>query len=314
MANNQRVRRIAIAVVCTSAALAAWVGVRSSQPRGTYPAPSFEQTLDRIKKRLAQSHSCEELAEMARSSTKILARLQSAERSDLGRGLLAFRVEKPSVVWIAAPESSIPFWLFDQGFTNTKTVLINEDSRFVLFRKRFTEGLVELGVNALDWKPRAHYAVFVTVEGPDDSQVPIVPYDPGRWKVLKTKPGECAFADVSRPFESLPESLSNAWTIPTRHDMRHAAVLLKGRAWKTHVPSSSIPDQIVVTPGQDGSRSLIWTWRTTPEARRVDTPTGAAREPFRLAGDLSNRGRNVLAGEDFERRERPGDSPPRGAG
>jgi hypothetical protein len=54
-------------------------------------------------------------------------------------------------------------------------------------------------------------------------------------------------------------------------------MLARGRAWKTHVVSGRVPDQVTVAFGLDPARSLAWTWRTDPGVRATALRLAPAR-------------------------------------
>ena len=58
---------------------------------------------------------------------------------------------------------------------------------------------------------------------------------------------------------------------------RHSTLLATGRVWKTHVVSSSLPDQVTIAFGSDPARELVWTWRTSAES--ASTAIRVARLP-----------------------------------
>ena len=65
----------------------------------------------------------------------------------------------------------------------------------------------------------------------------------------------------------MPAELVGAVLLQAAHAQRHAALLATGRVWKTHVVSTSLPDQVTVAFGSDAARELVWTWRTSPEVK-----------------------------------------------
>lgn len=257
-----------------SSVLLTWLGclalVAGCESSPSDPAPaSVGATLDAIGRRLSHSYSETKLTSLSAHAPALLETLTGRERQALARGELRFQIPRPLVVEVAAPESSVPFWIQDQGFVPTGLTLRNQDGPWRLFRKRFPAGWVGLGVNGLDRKPRAHYVAFVRAE---PGATPIRAEDlklaegsDGRWRAVTAHPAVSAASDVERPFESLPEPLTDAVLLQPRHDRRHAAMLATGRVWKTHVPSSEVPDQVTIAFGSDPARELVWSWRTAPE-------------------------------------------------
>ena len=234
--------------------------------------PDPRATLEEAGKRLSRSRSVDELTALATRGERVLAALTRRERDALGRGALRFRVDRPAIVEVAAREGSIPFWLADQGFVKTHSTVRVAETAWPLFRKEFPAGWVGLGVNALDRKAPAHYAVFVRDAGGGPAEVGAIV--PGDWQVALADDGVSVASGVALPIRGLPDALRGATLLRAPHDRRHATALAHGRAWKTHVASSRTPDQVAIAFGPDPSRSLVWTWRTEP---------GVAATALRLA-------------------------------
>jgi hypothetical protein len=233
---------------------------------------SPEAALFAVGRRLSQSKSESELTALALRSDALLRALEPAERCALATTYLRFEVGSPVVVRVAAPASSVPFWMQDLGFEREELVLMNEETPWKLFRRTFGTGSIGLGVNGLDRTPAAHYAVFVqrADRRPALSPERLVVVDAdsaGSWKTVLARPDSSAAHDVFRPFENMPEELLGAVLLQPAHAQRHSTLLATGRVWKTHVISGPRPDQVSISFGADPSRELIWTWTTSPSAK-----------------------------------------------
>ena len=57
-----------------------------------------------------------------------------------------------------------------------------------------------------------------------------------------------------------------------------------GRVWKTHVVSGPQPDQVAISFGADPGRELVWTWRTSPEVGDVGRPDRPGRRRTATSG------------------------------
>jgi hypothetical protein len=233
-----------------------------SAPVAVDDLPAPRDTLTAVGKRLSRSKSVGELTTLARRGDRVLAALDRSERDALGRGYLRFRVDRPVVVDVAAPSESVPFWLHDQGFQRTALVLEAGGIGWAVFRKTFEAGSVGLGVNGLDRKARAHYAVFLRPTGGG----PIIPreIDGKNWRVVSAGDAVSLAFDASFPVRRMPDELRAAVLLQAAHDRRHSTMLAGGRVWKTHVPSGRTPDQVAIAFGGDAAGSLVWTWRTEP--------------------------------------------------
>jgi acid phosphatase type 7 len=243
---------------------------------GRGPAPLVDEstapreTLQAIGRRLSQSNSERALTVIASREDLILGTLTWHERTALAHGYLRFHVDVPVVVDVAVPTETIPFWIGDLRFQPTDLTLKNSDTSWLVYRKTFGVGVIGLGVNGLDRKPLTHYAVFVrpahtTAAIPRQPVVELDTRQTSLWNIASARAGVSAAHDAYKPFESLPAELIDAILIQPAHAARHSALLATGRVWKTHVVSSSHPDQVVIGLGSDPGRELVWTWRTSAE-------------------------------------------------
>jgi hypothetical protein len=250
--------------------------------------PSTRETLRRIGRRLSGVCSERELTAIASRGRELLARLEWSERRALGGGYLRFRVDRPVAVDVAAPEASVPFWLPDRGFREVGISLVNPDGRWKVYRRAFDRGPISLGINGLDRSPPAHYAVFVRpLARPGAGECPgppVVTLDEDQraaWRLNEASPGVGASFDAGRPFAAIPDELAGAVMLQPSHAGRHSSLLAAGWVWKTHVASGPRPDQVAISYGDDPSRELVWTWRTSTEvvssAVRIATADGTTR-------------------------------------
>jgi 3',5'-cyclic AMP phosphodiesterase CpdA len=240
--------------------------------------PPYRVTLDEIGERLSERRSIAELNSLVNRGDRLLAELSTRERRALGRGLMRIHVDMPVIVWIVADPRFAPFWLGDRGFLKADWTLTAGGVGHTVYSKRFRPGWIELGVNALDRRAESHYAVVVA---PNESgrDLMIKADDSERRPIVRMAEGVSLYRDKFVPVDIVPKALETGSIVQTMHDERHAAVLFRGSAWKTHVPSQSTPDQIVMQYGKDASRSLIWTWRT-----KVDSMGSVLRVGERVPG------------------------------
>ena len=228
--------------------------------------PPPQATLAAVGKRLSRSLPPGELTRLAARGDRVLKVLEPEERSALAHGGLRFRVDRPTVVSVAAPRDSVPFWVEDLGFRRTGFVLNDAEVAWSVFEKTVGPGRVTLGVNGLDRTPQAHYVVLLRT--PDGR--PVVPEDvssdAGGWRVLPADEGVSLASGVDRPITTLTPELRGATLLQPEHDQRHATLLAKGRVWKTHVPATRRPDQVTVSFGAEASAELVWSWRTASDA------------------------------------------------
>ncbi len=237
--------------------------------------PSTREVLRNVGRRLSGKCSERDLTAIASRGQDLLARLEPAERSVLGEDYLRFRVDRPVVVDVAAPDDSVPFWLADRGFAETGLSLVNPDARWKVYRRTFDRGTIGLGVNGLDRSPTAHYVVFVrpclgkpACEGPLRLGVTLEDARRDAWRTVVASPGVSAASDACKPFHVIPDELAGSVMLQPSHADRHSTLLADGRIWKTHVVSRPRPDQVAISYGMDPGRELVWTWRTSPEVAK----------------------------------------------
>jgi 3',5'-cyclic AMP phosphodiesterase CpdA len=251
----------------------AFIGMPIQWPAGPLArAPdsldSTQDTLIAVGRRLSRSKSEHELTALATHGDALLRSLEPAERNVLATGYLRFRVDTDVIVHVAAPERAMPFWVQDLGFEPDEWILTNEDTTWRLFHRPFKPGWVGLGVNGLDRKSPAHYAVFVR---PAERRTPLgeneLLLDPRiahSWNVTWARPGVSAARDSYRPFAGLPDELLGAVLLQPTHAERHSTLLATGRVWKTHVVATSRPEQVTIAFGSDPARELVFSWTTSP--------------------------------------------------
>ncbi len=216
-----------------------------------------------IGKRLGAKMSPADLERLASDESALLGALTAREREALASGYFRFRLDAPAVVTIAVPDGRAPFWLGEAGFRHVPETIGHPDGPFALWSRRAEAGVVTLGVNALDRRARGHYVVFVRDL---DSHATISGLDAETWRTLRVDRETAPYADDSRPFDSLPAEYLGSTLLQPRRDWRDSTALVRGKVWKTRLPSTARPDQIVVSFGDDPAHSLAWTWRTDPSS------------------------------------------------
>jgi len=241
-------------------------------PAGCGPGPAVESlpdaatTLAGVGRRLSESLDAGRLTRLAARGDRLLAALTAGERDALARGYARFRLDAPASIFVAAPRGHAPFWLAAAGYRPTGLGLADAETAWDLFRREASAGWVGLGVPGLDYSTTAHYAVFVVPSGPSDAS-PVVSDRPG-WDSVAAADGVSLEGGQPRPVGAIPGVLWGATLLRRARDLRHETLLGRGRAWKTHVVATDRPDQITVTPGDDPSGELRWSWRTAAGVTR----------------------------------------------
>ncbi len=232
----------------------------------TEDLPTARETMLDVGRRLGRIKSPGELTEAAKRADRVLRLLSRSERDALARGAIRFRVDRPTVVSVATPARSAPFWLADQGFTLTGETLRDGEGESVVYRKSYPAGTIGLGVNSLDRLNPRHYAIFLQAEGGRPPLVEMI--DPPALRTVPLAEGVSPHLDGSRPIRSIPGGLLGSVVLQTDPGATFDGVLASGRVWKTHQPSGSKPDQMVVSFGDDPAHELSFTWRTDPSVKK----------------------------------------------
>ncbi len=217
------------------------------------------QTIVEVGRRLGARMSPADLERLADDEAGLLRALTDRERESLATEYLRFELGRPAVVTIAVPDRRPPFWLSVAGFQPAQGSIVHPSGAFTLWSKKVEAGKVGLGVNALDRRSAGHYVVFVRgLERPDAHASGV----PEGWKVAVADRESSPYGDDGRPFESLPADMLGSTLLQPRREWRDSTALVRGKVWKTRLPSGEKPDQCVVSFGDNPARSLAWTWRT----------------------------------------------------
>lgn len=246
----------------------ACAGCRESAP--VERLPDVRTVLDDVGRRLGKIKSERELTAIVTREPALLACLEPGEREALGRNALRFRAPAPVIVAVAAPRGAAPFWLDDQGFRPLGRSIRVDGRPWDVYRRRFPAGWIGLGVNGLDRSSDEHYVAFVR-PGPGApvaaDALELRPDPDASWEVATAREAVSVASDEHRPIADLPPELDGGILLRPARDRRHMALLAGGRVWKTHSPSSETPDQTVVSLGDDPTRRLVWSWRTSPDVK-----------------------------------------------
>ncbi|WP_220369772.1 metallophosphoesterase [Paludisphaera rhizosphaerae] len=247
----------------------ACAGCRQSTP--VEDLPGVRESLDAVGVRLGAVKSEHELTAAVTRQSQLLSWLKHSEREALGRNAVRFRSDAPTIVAVACPAKSAPFWLSDQGFRRSGRSIQVDGLSWEVHERTFTAGWVGLGVNGLDRTSDDHYAAFVrpATGGALALEALEVRPDPETaWRVVEAREGVSAASDRHRPIADLPAELDGSVLLQPAHDRRHAGVVAVGRIWKTHSASSPIPDQVSVSLGEDPAHRLVWSWRTSADVTK----------------------------------------------
>ncbi len=192
----------------------------------------------------------------------ILEFLTDDEKKVLATRYQYFTVSVPVVVSLMrdANQQTIPFWLEPSGFTKTGDVVKSESYAYEVWQKKFDAGLVELGINGFD-KHRPVYFVSVAPQNESDDLLITDAY-PSDYNIGLLEEGGFTYHDWSDLLlVEVPESLRGQQMFTT----------VRGRAREAHItdgfrntpyPSSSEPDQILLTWSESPQTTMDIQWRT----------------------------------------------------
>lgn len=235
---------------------------------------AINDVVSNIINRMSEKLSPEEVDSL--NGESVLAFLSSGERMILGTKFLTFRVNVPSIIYLAtAPGQFAPFWLTEQGFLKTAmTLKTNRDGEFEIWQKKIPAGEVGLGVNTVLGGVN-HYVIFLKSER--KKKLKITDIFPAEHQVVLADTGISIYVDRKSIIKELPEILFKSQMIKTLRANRNVGQLF-GHLYNTRYPSISAPDQILLTWEADPRTTQTVTWRT-------DTTVSQAFLAFQLKDD-----------------------------
>lgn len=200
------------------------------------------------------------------NDTFLLNFLTEEEKQVLATRYQYFTVNVPVTVSLMRDQAQahVPFWLAPSGFAKTEMVVKNEEYTYEVWQKNFDAGVVALGINGFD-KHRPVY--FVSVAPQDaNAQLKLSDIYPGSYNADTLRTGAFAYHDWSGlVFTEVPVALKDQLYFTTvRGRAREAHVIDAFRA--TPHPSSSVPDEVMLTWSASPKTSINVQWRTDARA------------------------------------------------
>jgi acid phosphatase type 7 len=178
-----------------------------------------------------------------------------------------------------AAQNELPYWLEDQAYTKTNyTVEVNDDT-YEAWSKNYDAGVIGLGINGFE-RRGSHYFVGVVPQNDGDT-ISITNVYPGRHRVTEFKENAVVHQDAfDHRIASMPAFLTSHALIRGVEDRTKDTQLV--RVWRTtDYPSSTTPDQIVLTWSGDPKTTQTVQWRTNTEVTE-----GAVRFKPADSGDV----------------------------
>lgn len=192
----------------------------------------------------------------------LLGFLTASEKEVLATRYQYFTVNVPVVVSLMrhVDQKVVPFWIGEAGFRKTDLIVRNESYTYEVWQKDFPAGKVSLGINGFD-KHRPVYFVSVAPKNTDD-KLEISDFYPAQYEIATLEEGAFTYHDWSDLLiVEVPDALKGQKMFTT----------VRGRAREAHVvsgfrttpyPSSSAPDQILLTWSESPVTTMDIQWRT----------------------------------------------------
>jgi hypothetical protein len=229
-------------------------------------SPAVQDTMDQIVTRFYDTLTEEQLARLDDPTIQRL--ITDEERHVLASKYWCFEVNVPAIVSVMRDkaQSVVPFWLPDAGFTKTDLTIKNAEGwEYEVWQKKFDAGRVELGINGFD-KHRPHYFVGVAPQRPG-AALKLSNFIPKNQTVSELREGSLTYHDWTElVLTDVPEALRGQVLLTTIRGRAREAHLI-GAFRKTPFPSSTRPDQVVLTWSEDPRTSQTIQWRTKPEIK-----------------------------------------------
>lgn len=263
---NRKVFRIVFSVVVALASMAC------SQAE---PDKSVEEVMDKVITHLYATKSESELE--AIDQQKAMSLFSDADLKVLSTRHWVFDVNVPVVVSIMRSTSQkiIPFWLESSGFEKSGLHMRNEYHTYEVWQKEFNKGTVELGINGFE---NFAYHYFVSVAPQNKKEVlKLSDFTPENQYVGVLDDGAFTYHDWTElVLMDVPEEMKGQillTSIRGRGKESHIIGAFRKTAW----PSSSEPDQVLLTWSSDPSTSIDIQWRT-------DTTVQSGLVKYRVRG------------------------------
>lgn len=229
-----------------------------------HAALSADEAMNQLVTRLTAELSPQELSQL--DDAAVLSRVTADEREALATRHHYFRVNVPVVVSVMRETGQAvpPFWLEERGFKKTELVVTNtENWTYEVWQKAFPVGEIGLGINGFD-RHRPHYFVSVGAQDPG-VHVEVSDRFPAEHALNSMHEGAFVYHDWdSLLLKDVPEELVGQPMLATIRGRAREAHLLGGFR-ETPTPSSSMPDQILLTWSDDPRTTQAIQWRTNTE-------------------------------------------------
>lgn len=198
----------------------------------------------------------------------ILQYISAEEKHVLASNYWVFDVNVPVTVSLMrdAAQSTLPFWLKEEGFQKTALTVKNSLSTYEVWQKDYDAGRIGLGINGFD-KHRPVYFISVGAQGQGD-EIQITPVFPQPQHFEEMKEGAFTYHDWDGlTLTEVPAELGGQVLFTTIRGRAREAHLI-GAFRNTEFPSSEKPDQILLTWSDNPQTTMDIQWRTSSSVDR----------------------------------------------
>ena len=196
------------------------------------------------------------------TNDQVMALFNNQEKEVLATKHWMFDVNVPVVVSVmrSTDQKTVPFWLAPAGFVKTNKTMKNEEVTYEVWQKNFNTGHVGLGVNGFE-DYMLHYFVAVAPQNKND-HLELSNFFPANQYVGVLRDSAFTYHDWTElVLANVPEDMKGQKLLTTIRG-RGTESHLVGAFRKTAYPSSSTPDQVMLTWSADPATSIDIQWRT----------------------------------------------------
>jgi len=226
---------------------------------------SVKYVMDRVILELYNTKSQKDLMKL--ELDEVMSLFSKEELEVLSTEHWSFTVNVPVVVSVMCNKNqkTVPFWLIGNNFKKSSLTINNEQTSFEVWQKSFESGRIGLGVNGFENNLALHYFVSVAPQRKDD-QLQISNFFPRDQKVAVLKDGASTYLDWDElVLQDVPEPLKGQQLLTTTRG-RAAESHLVGAFRSTQFPSSTKPDEVVLTWSSLPTTTMDIQWRTSISA------------------------------------------------
>ena len=196
------------------------------------------------------------------TNDQVIALFNDQEKNVLATKHWMFDVNVPVVVSVmrSTEQKTVPFWLVPAGFVKSGKTMKNEEVTYEVWQKKFNAGHVGLGINGFE-DYMLHYFVSVAPQNKND-RLESNNFFPANQYVGVLRDSAFTYHDWTElVLMNVPDDMKGQKLLTTIRGRGTESHLI-GAFRKTAYPSSSTPDQVMLTWSADPATSIDIQWRT----------------------------------------------------